>query len=617
MSLKRNLIWATLFTGAVGLSGCSQTSGTTSEVSGLVADGYLQNANVCLDLNANKKCDADEPSATTGAGGQYSFQASPAQIASAAILAEITAGVTFDTDIGGVVPEAYTLAAPKGKPEFVSPLTTMVQSKLELNPAMTAEQAEKGVKDDLGLAPDSAVDVYADFIAQGGTNNEYKKLHQTAQVVARVIAKFTKKLQNRLGTQGVSISDNDLADVNKIVMKNIVTQLPAIYSAASNRIDTFGEVSTTHADDYATGGVDGSALDNMTTAEFQLEKRKFALLADAVTVKPADALRNGQLIFMNMDGKDNYDDTNALFVHVMAVLNDSGTPSFYEAKVDAVAVRDAVLSEVGMANRMHANDPADEISIAAITTNADGSISFSPHDGHQLQVFSVAKMPLAGQTFNLKDIIHDYQGLETDSVTFGEGDYSYHFAYSETSDLHLGTIGTLNFADLCNASSTACVQADTGMFGNNTFAEFTADINIQASVLDTWYWAEGGLKFYVKEQTATALTLATCKYDPALIPTGSIPSTTDCIANTEVVLGDVVTGQFSDGTTYFGIPSAHTDDEGRLDIEYGIFAADANGVVYRFERGVEKDDTPETGVYKPFNLSAIQKILHVMPLTNL
>ena len=42
---------------------------TTTQVATRVIDGPIRNALVCLDVNANSACDADEPSARTNATG--------------------------------------------------------------------------------------------------------------------------------------------------------------------------------------------------------------------------------------------------------------------------------------------------------------------------------------------------------------------------------------------------------------------------------------------------------------------------------------------------------------------------------------------------------------------
>ena len=59
--------------GGGGDSPAPQPPATTS-MSGSVADGYLQGAVVCLDMNNNGRCDSGEPSATTNANGAYEIK---------------------------------------------------------------------------------------------------------------------------------------------------------------------------------------------------------------------------------------------------------------------------------------------------------------------------------------------------------------------------------------------------------------------------------------------------------------------------------------------------------------------------------------------------------------
>jgi len=604
MTLQKNLIWTAMFSTAVGLTACgggSSGSSSSNLVSGVVADGYLENATVCLDLNANKKCDANEPTAITAADGSYSFSATPAQVASAAIVAEIVAGETIDSDIGAAVARAYTLSAPVGKPEFVSPLTTMIQSKLELNPSMTPEQAEGSVKEDLGIVPTSNVNLYADFIEEGQAgDDDYKTLHQTAQVVARVMATFTETLKNQLGSLGVAIGDDDLKDIQKIVARTVISQLPVIYSSSKQRIEGGGDVDVNFADTKADDS-DDSSLRAYTKQDYENSKQEFELLATSESITPVEALNSGGIVFMNYDAETEVGGVSSSnIVSVMAIIADH----FYEAKVDIAGVL-GLTEELGIAARLDAGDPADEIEKMPITKNADGSISFTPPNGSKLQVFSVSKMDLAGKTFELEDVVDDYKGAEDATVTFAAGDISYQFAYSETPQLHLGNLGNVSgFAGLCPTGESHCNIASPGELGDNTFSEFSGSATVRATVINNWYWQEEGVKFYISD-TATE-TVAMCKYDTTSITT--VPSVSNCTPNTEVVLGQIVSSQFANGTAYVAIPRAYDKDDGRLDIEYTVYLTDGTDT-YRYDEEVELNGTPETGVFKPFNLSAMKRIL--------
>lgn len=105
--------------------GGGQTA-TTSSVSGLAIDGYLSNAEVCLDVNLNGQCDSSEPSTFTSTNGGYLITGVPQSEASTApVLLIAKAGVTVDQDTGNPVSSSYSMYAPAGY-HVVSPITSLV-----------------------------------------------------------------------------------------------------------------------------------------------------------------------------------------------------------------------------------------------------------------------------------------------------------------------------------------------------------------------------------------------------------------------------------------------------------------------------------------------------------
>lgn len=127
----------------------------TVTVSGVVLDGPLQAAKVCIDANANRACDAAELSATTDANGAYSIASVPqADAASSVVLVEASAGTTLDADYGAVT-DPFVLAAPAGLSAVVSPFTTLLVSEIDGGRAPNVRQAEENVLTGLvGIAGD-------------------------------------------------------------------------------------------------------------------------------------------------------------------------------------------------------------------------------------------------------------------------------------------------------------------------------------------------------------------------------------------------------------------------------------------------------------------------------
>ncbi|SFP66364.1 hypothetical protein [Enterovibrio norvegicus] len=224
MKLKRTLLATAI---ALSLAACggdssSSTSGSTPEptqtnLSGKAADGYLQNANVCLDINQNKACDSDEPTATTDENGAFSIEATQAHIDSAPLLVNVIPGTTTDSDQPGVaIDKGYTLSAPSAF-NFVSPMTTLIQNEIEKG--ATIEESVAQIQTKLG----TDLDVTADYIAGKSdvTNQaEFERLHKIAQVTARVIASKLDELKDDALNNGVS--NVDLINViNEEVTKSL------------------------------------------------------------------------------------------------------------------------------------------------------------------------------------------------------------------------------------------------------------------------------------------------------------------------------------------------------------------------------------------------------------
>jgi hypothetical protein len=111
----------------------------TRQVTGVVLDRSLNDALACLDLNDNRVCDANEPSAKTVNG---SFSIPTAQAADAVVL--VQASTQSRTAEGSVV-APYVLTAPLGKHAVVTPFTTLLQSEIDSGRSANLAQAEETV----------------------------------------------------------------------------------------------------------------------------------------------------------------------------------------------------------------------------------------------------------------------------------------------------------------------------------------------------------------------------------------------------------------------------------------------------------------------------------------
>ncbi|NND93051.1 MAG: hypothetical protein HKN42_19500 [Granulosicoccus sp.] len=202
-------------------------------ISGRVADGYIKGAVVCVDLNENDACDADEPSALSGDGGSYDLEI-PADANDKPIVADIPATAT-DEDTGAVVGKSMVFIAPGNKPEFLSPITTLVQQELRANPALDVDDAERAVKSTLGLE-DESVSLFTDYVAagenaSGGNANaeQFRYLHDTARVVASMMKDIETQVELAAVAQSQDVDDSVTRQaIRDIVRSEIRELLPQI-----------------------------------------------------------------------------------------------------------------------------------------------------------------------------------------------------------------------------------------------------------------------------------------------------------------------------------------------------------------------------------------------------
>ena len=125
----------------------------------------IQNAVVCMDLNANSVCDGNEPaSAPTDASGAYTLtydsrQISPAQVAAASLIAPLTTSATDAAHAGSATTQPYVLRQVPGKSGQINPLTTLVAKGIADGMSEGAARINTAVQ--LGIA-EAKIDNYQD-----------------------------------------------------------------------------------------------------------------------------------------------------------------------------------------------------------------------------------------------------------------------------------------------------------------------------------------------------------------------------------------------------------------------------------------------------------------------
>lgn len=202
-------VWALAAIVSLAMAGCDSGGSSggagdnteTRELSGRVADGYLVGAQICLDLNGNAICDADEPSTETTAGGQYTLaDITTDQYNEGQLLVQVSSQ-TKDEDDNAFVSNPYKLSTPQGQESFVSPVTTLVARALESDPYLDKEEALNDTALVLGLEESDTL--IEDFVAAGNAGDaSAQTLHEIAQVLATTLGKTKKELETALTNSG-------------------------------------------------------------------------------------------------------------------------------------------------------------------------------------------------------------------------------------------------------------------------------------------------------------------------------------------------------------------------------------------------------------------------------
>ncbi|WP_229145650.1 hypothetical protein [Alcanivorax sp. 1008] len=131
-AVMRNLIAVAILAPLVALAGCSDSTNFLGKKSkGIVYDGYLAGAKVCVDQIVNRQCDdPPEPATFTDADGGFRLTALTPEQARYPLVAEVVPGTTIDLDTGLPAPAGLKYLAPAGS-NSISAFSTIVQIRIE------------------------------------------------------------------------------------------------------------------------------------------------------------------------------------------------------------------------------------------------------------------------------------------------------------------------------------------------------------------------------------------------------------------------------------------------------------------------------------------------------
>ncbi|MGF1766409.1 hypothetical protein L4D06_03340 [Enterovibrio makurazakiensis] len=225
MKFANTLTFSVIAILVLSVSGCSDSDSGSSNsppqspkqnsVTGKVADGYLQGATVCFDMNRNFVCDGDETTVTTDESGSYTLSV-PEDVSQTYPIIATVSQATIDQDTNAPVRNAYTLVSPPGRHAFVSPITTLLALQSNGSSDEALSPRVSFLLNQLGLSSD--VDLFADYIEKRD-DESYRTVHQAAQLVARELGAALTTLHQ--GERGAVASPEELTVVTGILATDL------------------------------------------------------------------------------------------------------------------------------------------------------------------------------------------------------------------------------------------------------------------------------------------------------------------------------------------------------------------------------------------------------------
>ena len=380
----------TLISGCGGDGSVSEeTTGSTSNVAGTAADGYLFGATVCLDQNADGSCTGESIISTTSSGGAYSLTIPAGVDASAySVVVEVGPGVvdegedTSSTDDDTNITDGYTLSSPPGKPEFISPLTTLINNIIQDSTPAEILRVENQLKDQLGISG-SSLSLYQDYVSASKTGNDssqYLNLFRTVQLLARHFATTEKALANIGATKAqIAKATSSLATDQISTIVGVVQSDPTTFNVE----DAFAK----QLDTWKAKATEITSVDDIKKHIARTKVPKIVSTGIFMLVDKTDS-RNDLHIEFNIDFFGLHSDLSDWNIQLLD-SNDQLIHSFVEADIDTVYAREG---RVGYEKR--------------VTSLDNGTYRF----------VAVSKQDTSGEVIELASIEYEFNNQSTDPM---------------------------------------------------------------------------------------------------------------------------------------------------------------------------------------------------------
>jgi hypothetical protein len=331
----------------IGLAtGCHDNNGgSNGSVTGTVSDAYVAGAKVCIDNNANEKCDAKEPYVLTDNNGYFSFSSSEFN-SSAKLIA--TGGQDIGT--GDVVTDTFVLPA-NAKAYNVTPLTTIVAKSIDKNTTLDVKTATKIVAKAFGLKDPN--DVYADPVKTPDTAKAVLKVHVVKKLARKnfdaIAEKIATKKEVNLSKDFnvdasyftaidqanindpvaaeqaiIAVAEANVTDINASTLEQIIKKVKKINEESKGDIDKKTVIATL-----------ASAIKNKNISDLNITK----IVENAKPIKVKDVMLGNVKVEIN----------GPVFKPVEVKVNDNTTWALYKnikIDVDKDSIKNRTIAKV-------------------------------------------------------------------------------------------------------------------------------------------------------------------------------------------------------------------------------------------------------------------------------
>lgn len=621
LTLIATLIVAGFLTSCGGGGGSTTPNAT---ISGQAADGYLQNAKVCADVNGDSVCNDSEPQQReTGADGSFTL---PATAANYPIIVEVVP-TTIDSDTGLEVSSTYTLSAPKGK-TFISPITTMIQNKIsESEGGLSADEAAIQVQNTLNMSGD-AKDLYVNYMPFSGSEgtNTYKVIHQSAQAIARVMGESRKALKKQFNDLGVTENIDKL--LHQRVQAKVDEMAKSLYEDAKTYIYANPakppKDRAQYADTFVKGGSNtatiGAITDGFDTKTAVINQRDIVnrgKTGDKSESPKTFLERNKNSVVgaaeVNQGVFKVYLETFKLDAPNANPKNDRHFSSYGQ-----VSTATFTASYSGKDNPVAFNNLTTLNNSRTMVVRADGNFEIKQRSGSEFLISKVVTQPINDLTFNCRELVSIEDGgrlackdpkFKDKKVKFtGDKNLRHLFTYQEYTrfqkDKVITQITDKDFGALCDSGSILASGAngrdedyqctEEGDYFYTQFMNPVVSTHVMYTPHDKaiYRWS----KDTKSSQTASVVA---CYYEN---------DTTKACVTPPVNIGKLQSAQLTSGETVFVMPKLddYGDVVGELKVRTGI----PNYYKYYRVNSNAVNGKSKIRTHKVFNWDAYKKIFN-------